>query len=289
MNEYWGQLPSIVETDSGIIAVERAEITTMKQLKVQNIQMDFNYNSNHNDEDDDYANSCVSHVPIGNPILLHSIKLLKFIRQFDSNTNNESITRDSLPQLVESDDKLFNKYSVQKISGRNINQMAVKQLMRRALVLITVFYGYENTTESILDLLVDITCQYLLRMCQTIRSATDSVELRSSNDFVDVIDRVFHDMNVPDFESLRQYDLDMRLYNQNLMKDALRKIGTTESIASATKANPSEFSLNSQNFSIIANSDKSPHLSANIPSDAKDIEPTLSLRSLLNSNKVRYY
>lgn len=283
MNEYWGELPSILETDSGIIAVERAQITRIRPLKAESIKMDFRYNSsngNNDDNEDNYLESCVSDVPIGNPFMLHTIKLLQFMRQL--NTNRDSISAQSLPELVQTDHKLFNKYISTKINNKSLNQKAVKQLVRRSLILITVFYGYENTTESILDLLVDITCEYLSRMCQSIRSATDSIELRSSNDFVDVIDRVFHDMNVPDFESLRQYDSDIRLYNHNLMKDILRKMGSNQSINSQTKTYSSE-------LPVIENTDISPHISVNTPSDARDLEQTLSLRSLLNSNKVLLY
>jgi hypothetical protein len=211
--------------------------------------------------------------------MLHSIQLLQFIRILNDNKNTESITRESLPQLCPSNHQLIDKYSVQKINGKDMNEMAVKQLVRRALILIAVHYGYEITSESILDLLVDILCEYLLRMCQTIRSVSDSIALRSSNDFIDVIDRVFHEMNVPNFESLRQYEEDLRIYNQNLMKDALRKIGINESITSASKTNSSEFTL-------IPNNDKSPNLSVNTQLETNDFEPTISLKSILDFNKV---
>jgi hypothetical protein len=276
MNEYWGELESMVETDSGIIAVERAEITRRRPLKVESIH----YNQTvDNNEDNDYMKTCVTDVPIGNPVMLHSIQLLQFIRILNDNKNTESITRESLPQLCPSNHQLIDKYSVQKINGKDMNEMAVKQLVRRALILIAVHYGYEITSESILDLLVDILCEYLLRMCQTIRSVSDSIALRSSNDFIDVIDRVFHEMNVPNFESLRQYEEDLRIYNQNLMKDALRKIGINESITSASKNNSSEFTL-------IPNNDKSPNLSVNTQLETNDFEPTISLKSILDFNKV---
>jgi hypothetical protein len=279
MNEYWGELSSVTETDCGIIAVERAEITRRTPLKVESIQMDYNYNQTvDNNEDNDYIETCVTDVPIGNPVMLHSIQLLQFIRILN-NKSTESITRESLPQFCPSNHQLIDKYSVRKINGKDMNEMAVKQLVRRALILIAVHYGYENTSESILDLLVDILCEYLLRMCQTIRSVSDSIALRSSNDFIDVIDRVFHEMNVPNFESLRQYEEDLRIYNQNLMKDALRKIGINESITSASKTNSSEFSL-------IPNNDKSPNLSVNTQMETNDFEPTISLKSILDSNKV---
>ncbi|CAG2101638.1 unnamed protein product, partial [Medioppia subpectinata] len=129
--------------------------------------------------------------------------------------------------------------------------------------------------ESVLDLLVDVLSKYMWSLCQTIRTTSDFLELKSDNDFIDVMDRVFHDMNVTDFESLRQYKSHLDLYNENLMKEVMRRIEsktTAKTIASDVSA------------LMDTNSDNSPQLSVNSQSENRE-EQTLSLKSLLSSYK----
>ncbi|XP_054162816.1 uncharacterized protein LOC128960684 [Oppia nitens] len=283
--QYWGESLPTTPEDTNILTVERSQLTRVTPIDLQNTSDKLDLNLT--DEKRNFwsqqliDNSLVSDVPIGCPVMLQTIKLLRLLRQLNNGSNND-ITRQSIPQLITSNTQQNNGLNIFKIKNKVINEKAIKELMRRSVVIISNFYGIDYMSQSVMDLLVDLMSEYLHRLCQRIRITTDSSELKSSNDFIDVIDRVFHDMNVSNFEALRQHQSDINLYNQNLLKEVERRISINESIINSNKMS-NELQTIVDNESIVDNN--SPSLSSSIQSLTKDTEPTLSLKSLLSSYK----
>ena len=201
--KHWGE---IEEEKNGIDDIESL---------ISNGFNDFNINqlnqSNFSVKVEDEIKIPTKIIPIGNCKIAHSIRLMKLIRKLQSNDSTGCL----LPQLH----RVHNNKSM--IEKTHISQANVKLLVRQAIILITVYCGYENTTDSVLNVLVDIFCDYLRRMCNSLRIISDSSELRSANDFIDVINRVFNEMLVPNLESLQQYDNEINSKNQKLENEAL--------------------------------------------------------------------
>ena len=282
MSEYiqhWGEIPPLPDIGSGIAAVERAELTARQPLVLQSLKTGCHPNESQNQMKSlDVLENSINDVPIGNPVMLHTIRLLQFLQQINDNNGRQTLSRQSIPQMIEFNENETKKSNLFQMKDKNFNQKAIKQLLRRAVIVIAVFHGYDTTNQSVIDLLVDILSEYLCRLCETLRTTNDSLELMSSNDFIDVMDRVFHDMNVSDFESLRQYDSDIRLYNQNLIKEVNKKIDINESTTGSNKI--------TNQFQLDPNCDNQINSQSNSHSDGREPEPTLSLKSLLNSFKV---
>lgn len=66
--------------------------------------------------------------------------------------------------------------------------------------------GYHVAHQSSLDILTDVCCDYFRKIATLFRTAHDTEDLRDSDsDFVDSLERVFHQVNIPSAANLHQF------------------------------------------------------------------------------------
>lgn len=66
--------------------------------------------------------------------------------------------------------------------------------------------GYHMAHQSSLDILTDVCCDYFKKIATLFRTSYDTEDLRDSNsDFVDSLERVFHQINIPSAANLHQF------------------------------------------------------------------------------------
>lgn len=201
--QHWGELaPPVVDTDSGIAAIERAEITKPKPLQIHGARIV----SSKPQEIKKIT------VPSGNPVMIQTIKLQQFLQKSDSGLKFEDI-----PKLISPPSYKFESHV-------ELEDQSVRELLKRAIILIAVHNEFDTTTESVIDILVDVAGHYLQKMTSLLRNAVDTSALRSSNDFVDVFDRVFHQMAIPNVAAIKQYDYELQAYNYKLLKEVFNKV-----------------------------------------------------------------
>lgn len=84
---------------------------------------------------------------------------------------------------------------------------------------ITLECGYQFANQSSLDLLNDVCCDYIKKIATQFRMACDTEDWRDSDsDFVDSLERVFHQSNVSSAANLHQFICRMQAIKKHLQK-----------------------------------------------------------------------
>lgn len=88
----------------------------------------------------------------------------------------------------------------------NFRNETIYKLVDHSVGAIAHDCGYHIAHQSSLDVLTDVCCDYFKKIATLLRTAHDTEELRDSNsDFVDALERVFHQVNVPSSANLHQF------------------------------------------------------------------------------------
>lgn len=81
--------------------------------------------------------------------------------------------------------------------------------------------GYHIAHQSSLDILTDVCCDYLRKIATLFRTSYDTENLRDSdNDFVDSLERVFHQINIPSAANLHQFVCKMQAIKRHQSEQA---------------------------------------------------------------------
>lgn len=105
--------------------------------------------------------------------------------------------------------------------------------------------GYHIAQETSLDILTDVCCDYIKKIATLLRSAQDTEDWRDGeSDFVDSLERVFHQINIPSAANLHQFICRMEAIKKHKLKKVQQTIipqsglvASQDGLASAT--NPS--------------------------------------------------
>lgn len=82
----------------------------------------------------------------------------------------------------------------------------VHKLVDHSVGAIAFGCGYHIAHQASLDLLNDVCCDYLTRISTLLRLSHETEGLRDSDsDFVDSLERVFHQVNIPSIANLHQF------------------------------------------------------------------------------------
>lgn len=94
----------------------------------------------------------------------------------------------------------------QKREKYSLKDQTVFKLVANSINSIVVECGYQAASQSSLDILNDVCCDYLKKIATLLRMACDTEDLRDQgNDFVDSLERVFHQINIPSAANLHQF------------------------------------------------------------------------------------
>lgn len=109
----------------------------------------------------------------------------------------------------------------------NLKNATINRLVEYSVSSIALESGYQKAHQFSLEILTDVCCDYLKKMTSLLRLACESEDSRDTgNDFVDSLERVFHQMNIPSAAILHQYTCRI---------DAIRKHKAKQQITSASQ------------------------------------------------------
>lgn len=81
--------------------------------------------------------------------------------------------------------------------------------------------GYHVAHQSSLDILTDVCFDYCKKLATLFRTAHDTEDLRDSDsDFVDSLERVFHQVNIPSAANLHQFICKMQAIKRHQSEQA---------------------------------------------------------------------
>lgn len=133
----------------------------------------------------------------------------------DSST---SFSPQSPSQQRQPSPELHNSPSVmsQKTTSYNIKDETVYKLVDHSVGAIALECGYHMAHQSSLDILTDVCCDYFKKIATLLRIAHDTEEWRDSeSDFVDSLERVFHQINIPSAANLHQFICKMEAFKKH--------------------------------------------------------------------------
>lgn len=86
-----------------------------------------------------------------------------------------------------------------------IDDVTCRRLVQRSVAAIFAHLGFDNCSESTLDLLSDILHEFLLQMTTHLRSAADAKLLHGHAGFPDILEQVFHEMKLGSVIGLQDF------------------------------------------------------------------------------------
>lgn len=92
----------------------------------------------------------------------------------------------------------------------------VYRLVSESVGSIALASGYQAADQSSLDVLSDICCDYLKKITTLLRIAQDTEHWRDGDsDFIDPIERVFYQINIPSAANLHQFITKIKAIKQH--------------------------------------------------------------------------
>uniref|UniRef100_A0A1E1XI26 Putative bromodomain transcription factors and phd domain protein n=1 Tax=Amblyomma aureolatum TaxID=187763 RepID=A0A1E1XI26_9ACAR len=239
----WGELPPLItETESGIAAIEREQITKPRPVPIQGAAL---YQpGQHN-----LRNQCDRQVPeygAIDPITAHTIALIQHAKKVQSCITNlqqqdrdiKPLEAEYLPPMPEgpcipglttaspSNNSYFEVKLERKSSWKPPPQLgahATRVVLRRAVMAMCAHAGFDTTWNSVLEILTDVCGDFYRRLCWQLRTLVDREALTGQTGFVDPLDHALQEMGMGGLDTLVQF-FDERVvgYNQHMLKTCLK-------------------------------------------------------------------
>lgn len=165
----------------------------------------------------------INDFPVGNPIVINTIQLLSLSRRLDSVGGEVKLKPSELsclqmkPQRTQDDSNDYENIS------RYLSADSIRKLLRRSIVLMLTHEGFHQTSDSIIEILTELTEDYVKKFSQTLRLYVDTNYFRGENDFIDPMNRVLSEMRL-DMASIQQYESNLRSYRNKVHKDVTIKL-----------------------------------------------------------------
>lgn len=103
--------------------------------------------------------------------------------------------------------------------SRRMKDETVFQLVNSAVGFISLECGYQLADQSSLDILNDVCCDYIRKISTSLKLVQETEEHRDSeSDFVDSLERVFHQLHVPSVANLHQFICKMEAIKRHKLK-----------------------------------------------------------------------
>ncbi|XP_048243759.1 STAGA complex 65 subunit gamma-like isoform X1 [Haliotis cracherodii] len=247
MNTHWGEIPSVPEADSGIIALEREQMTKPRSMEVEGPRL-HQPSSRHYPPSNDPLPA--DHFQM-DPVTLHTIQLIHHAKkmrplihsvqqqQIENKNSEGDITFPTAPSIPEFEGP-EQKHQLQKpipfmardfnsdfAQGKGqppprIDEVTNRKLLRRSVAALCAHVGFDTCPESVLETLTDILNEYYLQMTKHLRAAADTAALNQYGGFPDIVEQVFHEMSIGSVTSLHDfYQTRVIAHHQN-MQDTCR-------------------------------------------------------------------
>uniref|UniRef100_A0A0B6Z4R9 Bromodomain associated domain-containing protein n=1 Tax=Arion vulgaris TaxID=1028688 RepID=A0A0B6Z4R9_9EUPU len=228
---YWGEIPQVADTDSGIAALEREQITKPRAMDIEGPLL-HQPSSRHHPPTNEVLPS--EHFQM-DPLVIHTIRLIQHIKkvrsaittfQQDVKPDGESVTAAVGPAPEyegpaikdRSQQKYFSEEEYQSdfvrgigVAPAPIDEVTCRRLLRRSMAAVCAHLSFDTTQESVLETLTDICQEFLIQFTRHLGQAADRRGLYGSDGFPDLIERVFHEMGMGSVTSLHDF------YNQRIV------------------------------------------------------------------------
>lgn len=239
----WGEIPALSDTDSGIAAIEREQMTKPRSIEVEGPRL-HQPSSRHYPPTSDPLPAERFQL---DPLTSHTIKLVqhaKKVRQLISNIHQQQqdnvrngdndITYPAAPPIPEyTGPQLKHKVNgpvpfmpkdteSDFIKGKGdpppvIDDQACRKLLCRSVAAVFAHIGFDSTSESLLETLTDITHEYFQQITTHLRSAADNRLLNGYTGFPDLIEQVFHEIGLGSVKCLHDfYQSHIIAYHENM-------------------------------------------------------------------------
>lgn len=91
----------------------------------------------------------------------------------------------------------------------------VFRLVEHSVGEIALESGYYVAHQSSLDILSDVCCNYIKQITNNLHLANETEGWRDESDFVDSLERVFHQLNIPSVANLHQFVCKMQIIKKH--------------------------------------------------------------------------
>lgn len=155
-------------------------------------------------------------IGLGDENLIHCIQISRFLQQMRT---SDDLSHDRITAPV-----LSSCEPSQSLPPADLTLESVQELLKRAIVLICVNCGYDITSSSVLQVLVDVGAAFIERICQLLKATVDTSSLRDNDDFATSVSQVFEDIGFS-LESLRDHVHTIALRKQRLLQETKNTYG----------------------------------------------------------------
>lgn len=274
----WGDLPIIRDTESGIAAIEREQMTKPRPLEVEGPLL-YQPSTDHilsknslYDSKDDFGLDATTQ---------HTLQLLQYSHQLtslieDAHHQVEQLKSGEISSLncavapplptwqppkkkhptlkpfafiPDNEGSLFARgiRETSSSSAVSLDETTCKLLLRRSVAAICAHAGFDSCSQSVLDTLTDVCQEYYHQLLRLLRCAVDAEAYHGGSGFPDAITRVFYEMgigslsSVYDFYQSRVVDYHARLLQKCIdMRDEYEQLRKPRTATSAEELSASK-------------------------------------------------
>ncbi|CAN8012324.1 unnamed protein product [Ixodes pacificus] len=251
----WGDLPPLVpETESGIAAIEREQITKPRPVSIEGADL---YQPGQAQGDQLHQKRLPPDLGVVDPITSHTIALIQHAKKVQSLLNGlqqqekdiKPLEAEYLPSIpegpcipgltipstnqldMESEGRAHWKPPVQ------LGSSATRVVLKRAVTAVCAHAGFDAAPNSVLEVLTDLCGEFYQRLCWQLRSIVDREALTGQTGFVDAMDHALHECGVQGLLSLTTFFQERVLnYNRHMLSTCRRLHEAYEKIKLPSKA-----------------------------------------------------
>ncbi|XP_055893089.1 STAGA complex 65 subunit gamma-like [Biomphalaria glabrata] len=222
---YWGEIPQVADTESGIAAIEREQITKPRPMDIEGPLL-HQPSSRHHPPTNEVLPS--DHFQM-DPLVIHTIRLIQHIKKVKAAiaTLQQDIKQepdlapiavgptpqyDGKPVRNRSKQKYFTEedYNSDFVRGVGkppspIDEVTCRKLLRRSTAAICAHLSFDNTQESVLETLTDVCQEFLIQFTRHLGMAADRRAMYGCGGFPDIIERVFYEMGLGSITCLNDF------------------------------------------------------------------------------------
>ncbi|XP_013390533.1 STAGA complex 65 subunit gamma-like [Lingula anatina] len=246
MASHWGEMPSLPDTDPGIAAIEREQMTKPRPMEVEGPRL-HQPSARHYPPTSDPLPAEQFAI---DPLMVHTIRLLQHAKRLKIMTVSIQQQRDSMspaelegisfpsPSPVPDCDSFgchrkdngntplpFLPKDTESDFSRGIgnapleiDSMTCRMLLRNSVAAICAHAGYETCPESVLETLTDVSHDYVTRLTKLLRTSKDNECLHGYTGFQDIIQQVFFEVGIGSISNLHEfYQTRVVNYHNNML------------------------------------------------------------------------
>ncbi|GFN74727.1 staga complex 65 subunit gamma [Plakobranchus ocellatus] len=221
----WGEIPHIADTDSGIAALEREQITKPRPLEIEGPPL-HQPSSRHRPPTNEVLPS--EHFKM-DPVVIHTIRLLNHVKRLHTaidilrsdvkQETDASLTSvgpipeyEGPPIKDRSSQKYFaeEEYETNFVRGMAnppppIDDLTCRKLLRRSTCAILAHLSFDTAKESVVDTMTDLCHQFLVQFTKHMGAAADRKAQYGADGFPDIVERTFHEMGLGSVADLHDF------------------------------------------------------------------------------------